>query len=316
MKDSILMQMRDLSAWGILTDFRYSYLTMMPAYEANVLDRFADMLDRGMIKTGARPVFWSVKQQRILGEEDFGSEVSLKQAFVTKLGIRKFGAKAAKIKRNYPGAKMLVFTPESWQICAAKAVAINDKLSYILVKQGNEYLILAEKRLGEFIARFANGRQPATQFKTLMVFSGAELADVQLERPFGEPGHLPTVINRELKWTFGTGIQTVTPAHNIDDMRLSYHYNLSRQGCIDPETGFLQSPASLEGTDLVDEDEATARVKRALQDEGQFYGAIPHQVTEYRMDEEDTSKEAERINLVTVDSWFARISDKLKFKCF
>ncbi len=49
---------------------------------------------------------------------------------------------------------MLAFTGESWQLCGANAVAINDKLSYILVKQGKEYLILAEKRLGEFISRF------------------------------------------------------------------------------------------------------------------------------------------------------------------
>ena len=62
MKDSIMMQMKDLTTWGILTDWRYSYMTMMPAYEANVLERFADMLDIGMIKTGSRPVFWSVKQ--------------------------------------------------------------------------------------------------------------------------------------------------------------------------------------------------------------------------------------------------------------
>ena len=27
-KDSILLQMKDLTTWGILTDFRYSYLTM------------------------------------------------------------------------------------------------------------------------------------------------------------------------------------------------------------------------------------------------------------------------------------------------
>ena len=65
---------------------------------------------------------------------------------------------------------MLVFTDEAWQLCGAKAVAINDKLSYILVKQNNDYFILAEKRLSEFIARYTNSRDPKTQYKTLMVF--------------------------------------------------------------------------------------------------------------------------------------------------
>ena len=57
-------------------------------------------------------------------------------------------------------------------------MAINDKLSYILVKHGDEYLIMAEKRLGEFISRFQNKRDPKSHFKTLMVFSGAELVDM------------------------------------------------------------------------------------------------------------------------------------------
>lgn len=69
----------------------------MPDYEANVLDRFADMVDRNMVRMGSRPVFWSVKQQRILGDGAFRTEIALKDAIVSKLGFKKFGRKAAKI---------------------------------------------------------------------------------------------------------------------------------------------------------------------------------------------------------------------------
>ena len=93
-----------------------------------------------------------------MAEDDFNADVSLKDAVITKLSIKKFGAKAAKLKRHYPNAKVLVFTNETWQLCAANAVAINDKLSYILVKHRDEYLIMAEKRLGEFISRFTTNR--------------------------------------------------------------------------------------------------------------------------------------------------------------
>ena len=54
--------MNDLMKWGIMTDYRYSYLTMMPTYEANVLERFADLIDKRMVARSNRPVFWSVKQ--------------------------------------------------------------------------------------------------------------------------------------------------------------------------------------------------------------------------------------------------------------
>ena len=171
---------------------------------------------------------------------------------------------------------MLVFTDEAWRLCGAKAVAINDRLSYILVKQGAEYLILAKKRLGEFISRFTNARDPKTTFKTLMVFSGAELSDMVLERPFGESGSLPVIVNRELKLTFGTGIHSVSPAHGVDDLKMSYAYDLSRSGCIDAETGFLTSPKVLAGSDIADEEGTLAKIRTLLKDEGQFYGSFPH----------------------------------------
>ena len=67
---------------------------------------------------------------------------------------------------------MLVFTEDAWQICAAQAVAINNKISYALVKHESEYFILAEKRIGEFISRMTDNIEQHNAFKTLMVFQG------------------------------------------------------------------------------------------------------------------------------------------------
>ena len=97
-----------------------------------------------------------------------------------------------------------------------------------------------------------------------------------LERPFGEPGTLPVIVNRELKPTFGTGIHSVSPAHCMDDLKMSYAYELSRRGCIDPETGFLTNPKVLSGSDIADEEETFAKIRTLLKDEGQFYATFPH----------------------------------------
>ena len=61
----------------------------------------------------------------------------------------------------------------------------------------------------------------------------------------------------------------MSPAHNVDDLRLSYAYKLSRSGCIDSETGFLTKPSILEGTDISgSEKEACESVKAVLKEEG------------------------------------------------
>ena len=133
---------------------------------------------------------------------------------------------------------MLVFTEDAWQLCAAQAVAINENLSYALVKYKSEYLILAEKRIGEFVSRLSRSSENA--FKTLMVFGGDVLSGMTFERPFfPSSGELPVSNNGLLTSTFGTGLHTVTPAHNVESLRLSYAYKLSRDGCVDSKTGTL-----------------------------------------------------------------------------
>ena len=54
-----------------------------------------------------------------MNEEDFEAITELKDSIVTKLAIKSFGQKAEKIEQNFPNAKVLVFTEDAWQLCAA-----------------------------------------------------------------------------------------------------------------------------------------------------------------------------------------------------
>ena len=74
----------------------------------------------------------------------------------------------------------------------------------------------------------------------------------------------------------------------------------------------MTQPAELEGTDVSKEGETINKIKAALSDLGQFYASFKHSCTEYKM--KNDSREV--VNLVTIDSWFANINEKLKFKCF
>lgn len=111
----------------------------------------------------------------------------------------------------------------------------------MLVKLDKEFFIVAEKRLGEFVAR----SESKNEFKTLLSFSGDNLEGFTLQKPFLIPGELKLIKQPDLLSTFGTGIHTVTPAHNINSLRLSYAHNLSREGCVCPSKGTLINPLSL-----------------------------------------------------------------------
>ena len=87
-------------------------------------------------------------------------------------------------------------------------------------------------------------------------------------------------------WAAAFGRPTPASAHNIEDLKLSYAHNLSRNGCIDHATGYLTQPAVLEGTDISKEREALDKIKAALSDVGQLYASYKHSCTEYRMTDE------------------------------
>ena len=122
-------------------------------------------------------------------------------------------------------------------------------------------------------------------------------------------GSIPIVVDRNLKQSFGTGISSVAPAHNLEALKMSYVYGLDRKGCVDPQTGCLTQPATLEGTSIyMEPDELVDTIRNRLEEEGQFFGTFMQQGITYQ-----AKGEGERIYLMTVDSWFLNIPDPVKF---
>ena len=99
---------------------------------------------------------------------------------------------------------------------------------------------------------------------------------MKFERPFSpNDGEIKVINNAQLKPTFGTGIHSVTPAHNIESLRLSYAFRLSREGCVDSKNATLTQPAVLEGESIRDND-IINKIIRALNEQDQFFTNFKH----------------------------------------
>jgi valyl-tRNA synthetase len=112
-------------------------------------------------------------------------------------------------------------------------------------------------------------------------------------------------VNNNLKPNFGTGIHSITPAHSIEDLKLSYAFNLPRDGIICSKTGTF-TEAFLHGLKPSDANVLATVVERSGKN---FLCSWKHQCLAYKREQED-------VNLLSVDGWFFNISDRLKFKCF
>ena len=107
---------------------------------------------------------------------------------------------------------------------------------------------MAEKRLPDFLDRFT-GEAGVGGLRTLLVLNSREMKGMTAVNPIN--GAEMPLIEKELlvlppRGT--TGLQTVNPAHNIEDLKLAEKYHLSKRGLINPYTGRLNdSTRQLEG---------------------------------------------------------------------
>jgi isoleucyl-tRNA synthetase len=164
--------MNELAQWGIMTDWRYSYFTLMPAYQAMVIRTFGELIDRRLVLWSDRPVLWSTSLQRILAEEEIEQKSEIIHNIILKLPITKFGEKSKHIQELYPDVKLLVNCKEPWMATGIQAVSVNNEILYVLAKYEDDYVIVAEKRIGEISIRTGK------RFKKLMSLDGLVLNDI------------------------------------------------------------------------------------------------------------------------------------------
>lgn len=96
-------------------------------------------------------------------------------------------------------------------------MAVNDKISYALCSFQDEYIIVAEKRIPELQVRVG----VENTIKPLMIFSGEQLSDITIDHPLIPQLEVPVVIYNAVKSTFGTGINAISPGHELESLKIA-----------------------------------------------------------------------------------------------
>ena len=162
----------------------------------------------------------------MLGEDEMELTHEVRDSLVMKLPIKKFGKKSRKIQDLYPEAKVLVFCTEPWHVTGMNAACINENILYVLAKWRKEYVIVAEKRLAELEMR------TGSKFKKLLTFNGDTIDELVLYHPFTERD-IPILIKNDVTSSRGTGVECIAPAHDLESLKVAYHYGLSKEGYVD-----------------------------------------------------------------------------------
>ncbi len=205
---------------GIRGDWGHPYLTMANHMAAKELDVFAEMVARGFIYRGLKPVFWSLVDQTALAEHEVEYEDRNDPSIYVRFALRAdpdgvFGS-GADVSQCYT----IIWTTTPWTIPANVAVAVGAEIEYALVEHEGQRYLVASDRLGATMAA-ANW----TGWRVLNTLPGKALEKLIFEHPLFDRVS-PVVLADYVTTTDGTGIVHTAPGHGKDDFLTGQKYNL------------------------------------------------------------------------------------------
>jgi isoleucyl-tRNA synthetase len=273
----IAIQCAQFRRLGVFGDWQNPYLTLNKEYEADELRLFADIVEKGFVYRGKKPVYWSIPARTALAEAEVEYHDHVSQSVFVKFPV--VGA---------PGTFIVIWTTTPWTLPANLAVAYNSTFPYVQVRVGDEKYIMFR------------GLLPAVAEKcgwsgyTEEPVSAAALSQMQYQHPFcNRTGKLFAGDNFVTSDT-GTGFVHIAPGHGLDDYNLGRQNNLPIYSPVDDDGAFAytddlpreqQMPAEMIGKSILekhgksDANEAVLhelRLRHALLHQENYHHSYPY----------------------------------------
>lgn len=207
--------MRRLGRW---VDMDNEYRTMDKSFMESVWAVFKRLWDKGLVYEGRFVMSYS----SALGSSLSNFEASLDYRDIQDPSV----TLRARLKGEFSGKSLLVWTTTPWTLPANLAVAIDGDADYceVLDKKNQETVILLESRVGSY---FKEG-----EFELLNTFKGSKLAGNSYEPFFDNyldqagPNAFKVYATQYVLHDTGTGAVHTAPAFGEDDFQCAKQYGL------------------------------------------------------------------------------------------
>jgi len=194
---------------GVFGDWDHPYLTMDPAYEADILRGFAKLVDLGVVYQSKKPVQWSYGAHTALAEAEVEYQDKESPAIFVKFALPG-GVTGA------PEANLVIWTTTPWTLPANVGIALHADFTYIAGAFAHpdgrrETLVMVRELVDAFTAK--------TGFvltASLAELKGRDLEGREARHPFLDRASKVIVANFVTTET-GTGAVHIAPGHGSDD---------------------------------------------------------------------------------------------------
>lgn len=215
----IEIQREEFKRLGVFADWERPYITMSNEYEATIVRVFLELFEKGYIERDKKTIYWCPICETALAD----AEVEYKDKVSPSIYVK------FKVVSNNIGVDnlyLVIWTTTPWTLPANMAVALRREEDYVIVRNGNEHLIVAEKLLPSF------AQITGLKLERIKEVKGEELSDILYEAPFSDMLKSQMRYPRRVIFadfvdmSTGTGMVHIAPGHGEEDYVVGKRWEL------------------------------------------------------------------------------------------
>jgi isoleucyl-tRNA synthetase len=237
------VQTEEFQRLGVFGEWGDPYVTLKPEYEAVELNVFADMVDKGLVYRGLKPVHWCIDCQTALatGEIEYWDESSpsVNVAYPLPGAAEKYPALAGK------DVYVVIWTTTPWTLAAGMAVALHPQYEYGFYEAGGKVFLFASGRRDDL------AKETGLPFgEPLVKAKGAELEGLIAIHPFYDERKVPLILADYVLLDSGTGCVHTAPGHGTEDYESGIKYGIDIYNPVDDAGVYFKNVALVGGMDI------------------------------------------------------------------
>lgn len=239
---NVEIQKAQFKRLGVLGEWKNPYLTLNKSYEAAQIKTFGQLVNRGLIYRGLKPVYWS-----------YSSETALAEAEIEYYDVESYSIYVAfpivLETDELKDANLIIWTTTPWTLPGNLAVTVNPKFVYDLVKFNNQKYLIEDSLVKDVLKVLK-----VSEYETLKSYKGQDLEFVKYQHPLNGK-ILPIILGDHVTDETGTGLVHTAPGHGTDDYKVGQKYNLEILSPIDAYGILTEEAGEFAGLFYQDADE-------------------------------------------------------------
>ena len=298
----INLQREQFKRLGILGQWDNPYITLNKAYEAEELRLFADIVEKGFVYRGKKPVYWSIPARTALAEAEVEYHDHVSQSVYVKFPIV-----------GQQNLSLAIWTTTPWTLPANLAVAFNSTFNYALVRVGGEAFLVSNLLLSTVAEKCK-----WENYEIVRTVTGDELATLEFQHPFCNRTGKLYAGDAFVTNDAGTGFVHIAPGHGLDDYNLGREKKLPIYSPVDDNGSFAytndlpveqQMPAELIGKHILAKHGKNSEANEAVLEVLRARKALLHQ-EDYTHSYPYCWRSKTPVIFRAMDQWFINIDHK------